>query len=254
MCRRGGWPRVRQGRGRLMSEQFYSDARLYDGLFPAGERALEFYRASPRLSAKRTNAARRWSGCAATCATSTGPHVRPRAHRGHSLLHLHAVEDLASCLRSVRRHLAPGGRLVLDVFNPSVRMLAGADGVRRAREALGFWDPERGDVSVDVSETYDAAAQVTRGTWFFSAESEPDYVVAPLELRSVFPYRTTSGGESRLQPPVRPGLAPPRRGRVRRAGWRRARRSCRSGARGCRTRRTSSCPPRGPRGWRRWRG
>ena len=64
----------------------------------------------------------------------------------------------------------------------------------------GLWDPERGDVSVDASETYDAAAQVTRGTWFFSDESEPDYVVAPLELRSVFPYRTTSGGESRLQP------------------------------------------------------
>ena len=136
---------------------------------------------------------------------------------GNSLLHLHAAEDLASCLRSVRRHLAPGGRLVLDVFNPSVRMLAGADGVRRAREALGFWDPERGDVSVDVSETYDAAAQVTRGTWFFSAESEPDYVVAALELRSVFPYRTTSGGESRLQGASWPGAAeegPGQAGRV----------------------------------------
>ena len=28
-----------------MSEQFYSDARLYDRLFPGGEQALDFYRA-----------------------------------------------------------------------------------------------------------------------------------------------------------------------------------------------------------------
>ena len=34
---------------------------------------------------------------------------------------------------------------------------------------------------------------------------------------------------------------------VRRAAWRRGRRSCRCGARGCRTRRTSSCRRRGPR-------
>ena len=41
--------------------------------------------------------------------------------------------------------------------------------------------------SVDVAETYDAAAQVTRGTWHLSTDSEPDFVVAPLEIRSIFP-------------------------------------------------------------------
>ena len=91
------------------------------------------------------------------------------------------------CFRSVRRHLAPGARLVFDVFNPSVQMLAGADGVRRTRDALAFQDPERGTVTVDVAETYDAAAQVTRGTWYFSSDSRPDYAVLPLELRSIFP-------------------------------------------------------------------
>jgi len=30
-----------------------------------------------------------------------------------SLLHLHEAEDLVSCFRSVRRHLAPGARFVL---------------------------------------------------------------------------------------------------------------------------------------------
>ena len=61
----------------------------------------------------------------------------------NSLLHLHEAEDLVSCFRSVRRHLAPGARFVFDVFNPSVRLLAEADGVRRTRESLSFMDPDR---------------------------------------------------------------------------------------------------------------
>ena len=105
----------------------------------------------------------------------------------NSLLHLRDAEDLVSCFRSVRRHLAPGARFAFDVFNPSVRLLAEADGVRRTRESLTFMDPERGSVSVDVAETYDAAAQVTRGTWHFSTGSEPDFLVAGLEIRSIFP-------------------------------------------------------------------
>jgi len=32
-----------------------------------------------------------------------------------------------------------------------------------------------------------AAAQVTRGTWHLSTNSELDFVVAPLEIRSIFP-------------------------------------------------------------------
>jgi hypothetical protein len=93
----------------------------------------------------------------------------------------------ASMSAPVRRHLAPGARLIFDVFNPSVRVLAQADGVRRRRDALTFVDPHRGVVHVDVAETYDAAAQVTRGRWYFSTDAEADFVVAPLEIRSIFP-------------------------------------------------------------------
>src|SRR3712207_1593577 len=62
----------------------------------------------------------------------------------NSLLHLHEAEGVVSCFHSVRRHLAPGARFVFDVFNPSVRLLAEADGVRRTRESLSFQDPDRG--------------------------------------------------------------------------------------------------------------
>jgi SAM-dependent methyltransferase len=210
-----------------MSEQFYSDARLYDRLFPGGGPAVDFYRAE----------ADRQGGCVLELGCGTGHKLIPIASDGHpclglelspdmlteaqrkadergvevewavgdmrefdlgrafdfvfiagnSLLHLHDAEDLVDCFRSVRRHLAPGGRVAFDVFNPSVRLLAQADGVRRRREALSFLETDRGEVRVDVAETYDAAAQVTRGTWYFSTNSEADFVVAPLEIRSIFP-------------------------------------------------------------------
>ena len=42
----------------------------------------------------------------------------------NGLLHLYEAEDLAACFACVRRHLAPGGRFVFDVRNPSVKELA----------------------------------------------------------------------------------------------------------------------------------
>lgn len=210
-----------------MSEQFYSDAGLYDRLFPGGGASVDFYRAE----------AERQGGSVLELGCGTGHKLIPIAFDGHpctgldlspdmlsearrkadgrgvavewvqgdmrafdlgrtfdlvfiaanSLLHLHDADALVDCFRSVRRHLAPGGRVVFDVFNPSVRLLAEADGTRRRREGLSFEDPDRGAVHVDVAETYDAAAQVTRGTWFFSTESEADVVVMPLEIRTIFP-------------------------------------------------------------------
>lgn len=210
-----------------MSEEFYSHARLYDLMFPGGGPAVDFYRAAADRHGGRVLELGCGTGHKLIPIASDGhPCVgldfspgmlaeagRKASERGvavewvpgdmrafdlgrsfdfvfitaNSLLHLHEAGDLVSCFRSVRRHLAPGARFVFDVFNPSVRLLAEADGVRRPRESVSFVDPGRGAVSVDVTETYDAAAQVTRGTWHFSTGSEPDFVVAPLEVRSIFP-------------------------------------------------------------------
>lgn len=210
-----------------MSEEFYADARSYDRLFPGGEQAVDFYRAEADRRGGSVLELGSGTGHKLIPIAADGhpcvglelsPDMLAEARRkadergvqvewvpgdmrdfdlgrtfglvlitANSLLHLHESDDLVSCFRSVRRHLAPGAQLVFDVFNPSVQMLAGADGVRRTREALAFHDPERGHVSVDVAETYDAAAQVTRGTWYFSADSRPDEVVRSLELRSIFP-------------------------------------------------------------------
>lgn len=103
----------------------------------------------------------------------------------NSLLHVHSADDIVRCFQSVRGHLDQGGRFAFDVFNPSVQMLAGADGTRR--EMRRFHDPEQGEVRVDVEERYDVVAQVTRGVWYFSTEREPDFRTVSLDLRSIFP-------------------------------------------------------------------
>jgi SAM-dependent methyltransferase len=211
----------------LMSEEFYADARMYDRLFPGGKQAVAFYRVAADRCGGSVLELGCGTGSKLIPIASDGhpctglelsPEMLAEARRkadergvqvewvagdmrefdlgrtfdlvfiaANSLLHLHEADDMVGCFRSVRRHLAPGARLVLDVFNPSVRTLAQADGVRRRRDALSFVDPDRGVVHVDVAETYDAAAQVTRGRWYFSTDSEADFLVAPLEIRSVFP-------------------------------------------------------------------
>ncbi|GAB3825621.1 class I SAM-dependent methyltransferase [Kribbella italica] len=210
-----------------MSDVFYSHARLYDLMFPGGGPAVDFYRAHANRQGGRVLELGCGTGQKLIPIASDGhpcvgvdlsPDMLAQAQRkatergvavewiqgdmrafdlgrtfdfvfitANSLLHLQKAEDLVSCFRSVRRHLAPGARFVFDVFNPSVRLLAEADGVRRTRESLSFTDPDRGTISVDVAETYDAPAQVTRGTWYLSTDSEPDFVIAPLEMRSIFP-------------------------------------------------------------------
>jgi len=41
-----------------------------------------------------------------------------------SFQHMTRVEDQLSCLRCLHHHLAPGGRLILDLINPSVHFMA----------------------------------------------------------------------------------------------------------------------------------
>ena len=56
--------------------------------------------------------------------------------------HLLTVEDQLACLETVRRHLVPGGRLVLDLFNPSLYFLAEDDVGQEKGEEPEFSMPD----------------------------------------------------------------------------------------------------------------
>ncbi|MDX1664013.1 MAG: methyltransferase domain-containing protein, partial [Candidatus Promineifilaceae bacterium] len=54
------------------------------------------------------------------------------------LQHLLAVADQMACLRTIWRHLEEGGRLVLDVFNPSLEALVADNVGEQVGEAVSF--------------------------------------------------------------------------------------------------------------------
>lgn len=75
--------------------------------------------------------------------------------------HLLTVEDQVACLACVRRHLAPGGRFILDVFNPSLEALT--DPARLTERASGepFTTPDgRSVTATERIVSRDLARQV----------------------------------------------------------------------------------------------
>ena len=56
--------------------------------------------------------------------------------------HLVTVDDQLSCLRSINRHLVAGGRLILDLFNPSLPVLAQDNEGREFAEEPEFVTPD----------------------------------------------------------------------------------------------------------------
>ena len=103
----------------------------------------------------------------------------------NSLMHLHTSADFARAFSTIRQHLAPGGRLVFDVFVPSMRLLSLPAG---RREPLGtFAHPRLGDVNIEETIAYDPITQVSRIDWYWSTAGRKDFRHTPLELRQIFP-------------------------------------------------------------------
>jgi SAM-dependent methyltransferase len=56
--------------------------------------------------------------------------------------HLLTVEDQLDCLQRIREHLEPGGRLILDLFNPSIDYLANRPTSDEISEGDAFSTPD----------------------------------------------------------------------------------------------------------------
>lgn len=114
-----------------------------------------------------------------------GRHFDAIVIAANSLMHLHSSADFARAFSAIRQHLAPGGRLVFDVFVPSARLLSLPAG---QRELLGvFPHPRLGDVTIEETIAYDPITQVGRADWYWSTADRKDFRHTPLELRQIFP-------------------------------------------------------------------
>ena len=108
-----------------------------------------------------------------------------------SISRLLTVDDLEECLSRVREHLAPGGRFIFGVYNPSLEILGRDPGERSPY--LQYPHPDSGKtVTVEDSCAYDRATQVLRITLHYRL---PDSDVQPTEVinnRMYFPQELDS--------------------------------------------------------------
>jgi SAM-dependent methyltransferase len=104
----------------------------------------------------------------------------------NAFLHLLEREDIESCLRCTRDHLAPDGRFVIDIFTPSIPGLA-----RNWNDpyTIGEYDDPDGNGRIIVTETrrYDAAAQVSYSTWCYRNAATEESWEIPFNLRVFYP-------------------------------------------------------------------
>jgi len=103
----------------------------------------------------------------------------------NNLGHLHTPEDFESCISSVKRHLQPGGALVIDVFVPNLKLL-----LRDAEEeyVLDEYDSLEGQgrVRVMARSHYESTTQIMRTTTIRKVAGQPD-LVGSLDLKMYFP-------------------------------------------------------------------
>lgn len=103
----------------------------------------------------------------------------------NSLMHLHTRDDFGRAFSAIRQHLAPGGRVLFDVFVPSARLLSLPAG---QRQLLGVFQHARlGAITIEETISYDPISQVSRADWYWSTAGHRDFRHTPLELRQIFP-------------------------------------------------------------------
>lgn len=101
----------------------------------------------------------------------------------NTFMHCHSLERQLACLRCVRRHLAPGGQLVIDLFHPDLQTLLESDGRLLLRGEVV--DPDSGHTLQHYATRRVELATQTQHTTFIIDEIDASGAVR----RSLFPFR-----------------------------------------------------------------
>ncbi len=87
--------------------------------------------------------------------------------------HLYTRTDVAACLNTVRRHLAPGGTFVFDVQNPDMHWLMRDPRKRWSRTR--FTHPRTGQRMIySTNHDYDAVSQIVLIRLYYETEADTD--------------------------------------------------------------------------------
>ena len=109
----------------------------------------------------------------------------------HTWLHLITRQAQLAALASIRRHLRPGGRLVIDLPAPATIVEAEHDNSLVLENNLN--DPETGETVLQFSSTQlDEESQLYCVTWIYdriAADGTVRRLVVPMTLHYLFPHQ-----------------------------------------------------------------
>lgn len=86
----------------------------------------------------------------------------------NAMQHLHDLDSINAFLRSARSALAPGGTLILDVFNPDLSKLARSADTRYPHKVMA--DAGGREIRIEATSCYDAASQILRFELYYTRD------------------------------------------------------------------------------------
>ena len=108
---------------------------------------------------------------------------------GNSLQHLNKHEDVEACFDSVRRHLKPDGKFIVEVFNPSLKLL---NRNPNERFFVGEYRTENGFVVLTENVRYDIASQINFIDWHYKNQYHKEEQTVSFTMRQFFPQELDS--------------------------------------------------------------
>lgn len=107
----------------------------------------------------------------------------------NTLMHLNTQADQLAALRTAHAHLRPGGRLLIDLFNPDIPHLTAVSGVQVLADR---WEDETRGATVLkwVVRRVDVAQQLQETTFIYEsvyADGRVEKAVLPFTLRFLWP-------------------------------------------------------------------
>lgn len=103
---------------------------------------------------------------------------------GNALQHLKTNPEVASCFASVKRHLLPNGKFIVEIFNPSIELL---NREPDKRYFVGEYRTEDGWIVIETTVKYDAATQINHIDWHYKNQYWKENQTVSFTMRQFFP-------------------------------------------------------------------